>query len=196
VSAGVRRIEAVTGRKAYELVQTRFAKSAQAANLVGSTPDNLPEKVASLMNEINLLRKKIERDQQADVLKELNIFAQDTIKVIEGVTVQVISLHESVADPATLRQKVDEFRQQHPRNGIIVLGSIKDEKPIIVAGVTDDLVSRGLNAIDLIQFVAAPIGGGGGGKPTLAQAGGKDPTKLDEALQKVDAWVQERVKAD
>jgi alanyl-tRNA synthetase len=76
---------------------------------------------------------------------------------------------------------------------VIVVGSVKEGRPTIVAGVTEDLIPKGLNAIELIKFVAAPLGGGGGGKPTLAQAGGKDATMLSKALQGVEGWVEEHL---
>ncbi len=97
------------------------------------------------------------------------------------------------ADTETLRQMVDLFRQQYPSKGVVVLGSVRDGRPTIVAAITEDLISQGLNAVDLIKFVAAPLGGGGGGKPTLAQAGGKDATKITNALDEVEGWVKERL---
>ncbi len=193
VAAGIRRIEAVTGTKAYELVQTRFAKSSQAANLIGSTPESLPEKIASLLDELNASQKQITVLKQAQVSIEFNQKLQQT-RNINGINVLSVKLNE--ADGETLRQMVDNFRQQFPTQGVVVLGSVKDGRPTIIAGVTQDLVSMGVNAVDLIKFVAAPLGGGGGGKPTLAQAGGKDYTRLDEALTQVEAWVKERVKVE
>jgi alanyl-tRNA synthetase len=193
VSAGVRRIEAVTGRKAYELVRTRFSKSAQAASLVGSTLDNLPEKVTSLLDELSASQKQITVLKQGQVSIE---FGQKLLQTKEVNGIHVLSVKLNESDNETLRQMVDRYRQQFPTRGVVVLASVKDGRPAIVAGITQDLVSNGLNAIELINFVAASLGGRGGGKPTLAQAGGKDASRLDNALQKVEAWVQERVKID
>jgi alanyl-tRNA synthetase len=193
VSAGIRRIEAVTGRKAYELVRSRFAKSAQAASLVESTPDNLPEKVASLLDDLNASKKEIATLKQGQVSIE---FSEKLLRTRDVNGINVLSVKLAEADIETMRQMVDRFRQQFSIRGIVVLASVRDSRPTVVAGITQDLVSRGLNAIELIKFIATPLGGGGGGKPTLAQAGGKDATRLDEALQMVDAWVQERVKLD
>ena len=97
------------------------------------------------------------------------------------------------ADADTLRQMVDRFRQQFPTNGVIVLGSVWDGRPIIIAGISEDLISRGLNAIELIKSVAAPLGGSGGGKPTLAQAGGKDASMLSKVLDGVGEWVEKHL---
>ncbi len=193
VSAGIRRIEAATGRKAYELVRTRFIKSAQAASLVGSTPDNLPEKVASLLDELSASHKQIATLKQGQVSID---FSQKLLQTRQVNGINVLSVKLTEADVEALRQMVDRFRLQFPTKGVVLLASVKDGRPTIVAGITQDLVSKGLNAIELIKFVAAPLGGGGGGKPTLAQAGGKDIARLDEALQMIDAWVQERVKID
>ncbi len=193
VSAGVRRIEAVTGRKAYELVRSRFAKSAQAASLVASTPDSLPEKVASLLDELSASQKQIAFLKQALVSIE---FSQKLLQTREVSGINVLSIKLGEADIESLRQMVDRYRQQFPTKGVVVLASVKDGRPTVVAAITQDLVSSGLNAIELINFVATPLGGGGGGKPTLAQAGGKDASRLDEVLQKVEGWVQKRVKVD
>jgi alanyl-tRNA synthetase len=190
VSAGVRRIEAVTGKKAYDLVRSRFAKSAQAASLIGSTPDALPEKVASLLDEISASQKEIATLKQSQVSIE---FSQKLLAAKQVKGINLLSVRLGEADSETLRQMVDRFREQFPSKGVVVLASVKDGRPLIVAGITQDLVSDGLNAIDLIKFVAGPLGGGGGGKPNLAQAGGKDASRLDEALQMVESWLQERL---
>ena len=193
VAAGVRRIEAITGRKAYELVQIRFAKSAQAANLIGSTPESLPEKIALLLDELNTSQKQISALKQGQASGEFNQKLLQT-KEVRGVNVLAVKLIE--ADGETLRQMVDTFRQHYQTLGVVVLGSVKDGRPMVVAGITPDLVSRGYSAIDLIKFVAFPLGGGGGGKPALAQAGGKDGSRLDEALNQVETWVRDQVKID
>jgi alanyl-tRNA synthetase len=82
----------------------------------------------------------------------------------------------------------DRFRQRYP-SGVVVLASVIEDRPSVVAAITDDLVKRGLHAGELVKHVAGPLGGSGGGRPTLAQAGGKDASKLDEALASVAGWV-------
>ena len=188
VAAGIRRIEAVTGRKAYELVQTRFAKTNQAAYLLGSTIDTLPERVTTLLDELSSAQKLIAALRQSQVLAEFNLKLQQT-KVVEDIRVLTARLKDADAD--TIRQMVDRYRQHYPSKAVVVLGSINDGRPTVIAAITDDLLAHGLNAIELVRFVAAPLGGGGGGKPTLAQAGGKDASKLDNALEAVEAWVKE-----
>jgi alanyl-tRNA synthetase len=92
------------------------------------------------------------------------------------------------ADVDNLRLLTDQFRNRYP-SGVIVLASVYEGRVILIAAVTEDLVKRGLNAGELVKFVATPLGGGGGGRPTLAQAGGKDPTLLPQVLASVSKWV-------
>jgi alanyl-tRNA synthetase len=115
----------------------------------------------------------------------------DKAHSVNGVNVLAAKLTEANAD--TLRQMVDRFRQRYPVNGVVVLASVLDDRPTLIAAITDDLVKRGLNASELVKFVAAPLGGGGGGKPSLAQAGGKDASKLPAALDSVIDWVKARL---
>ncbi len=96
------------------------------------------------------------------------------------------------ADADSLRSLIDRFRRDHP-SGVAVLASAVDERPIIVAAVTQDLVERGLHAGELVKSVAEQVGGGGGGKPTMAEAGGKDASRLPEALSSVAEWVSARL---
>jgi alanyl-tRNA synthetase len=90
---------------------------------------------------------------------------------------------------------VDQFRQHYPEKGIVVLGTIIEGRPVLIAGLTDDLAERGLHAGDLVKFIAAPLGGSGGGRPTLAQAGGKYPDKLSEAMAAVEGWIANKSNA-
>jgi alanyl-tRNA synthetase len=142
------------------------------------------------MDELSALRKEVASLKQGHAFDE---FKQNLskIKVVNGINVLSIKLEEANAD--TLRQIVDRFRQLYPTQGIIVMGSVIDGRPVIIAAVTEDLFQRGFNAIDLIKSIAAPMGGGGGGRPTLAQAGGKDASKLEVGLASVEAWVKAKL---
>ncbi len=91
-----------------------------------------------------------------------------------------------------MRELADHFRANHP-NSVVVLASIIDDKPLIVAAISPDLVKRNFHAGELVKTIANIIGGGGGGKPSLAQAGGKDPTRVEEALGAVKTWLQEHL---
>jgi alanyl-tRNA synthetase len=86
----------------------------------------------------------------------------------------------------------DRFRQQHP-SGVILLASVSDGRPLLIAAVTEDLVERGLHAGELVKYAAQPLGGSGGGRPTLAQAGGKDASQLDQAVANADKWIQDNL---
>ena len=190
-AAGVRRIEAVTGRKAYELVQRRFRLLKEAAGILSVSPDEVPNKLSSVLHQLNA-----EQKQAAVIRRELAKFEFDR-RLEEPVTIEGIPVLAMVlggADADTLRQMADRFRQRHS-SGVAVLGSILDGRPLLIAAVTDDLVQRGLHAGELVKFVAGPLGGGGGGKPTLAQAGGKDASKLEEALASVASWVEGRLRS-
>lgn len=93
-------------------------------------------------------------------------------------------------DIETLRSLTDRFRQRNP-SGVAVLATVSSSgRPLILAAVTEDLVKRGLHAGELVKYVAEPLGGSGGGRPTLAQAGGKDPSRLEEILAGVPDWVK------
>jgi len=190
VSANTRRIEAVTGWKAYELVQNRFNTINRVSRLLGSTPDRLLEKTTNILDELSDAKKQVNGLRQSLVSVEFEDKLNNPIQV-KDINVVVARLND--ADAETLRQMVDRFRVKYPEKGIAVLASVKDGRPTIITGSTADLAARGINAIELVKFVAAPLGGGGGGKPTLAQAGGKDASQLDTALESVESWVKEKL---
>ena len=191
VAAGIRRIEAVTGRGAYALVQRRFQILHQAANLLGTSPDLLPEKAEAVLEEISTYRKLVGSLRQNLVTAEFNQVLANP-ESVNQVTVVTATLTEADAD--TLRLMVDRFRQRFPTNSVAVLASVLARRPTLIAAVSEDLIKRGLNANELVKFVAAPLGGSGGGKPTLAQAGGKDASQLPQALAAVAGWIREKLK--
>jgi alanyl-tRNA synthetase len=189
-AAGIRRIEAVTGRGAYELVQRRFHALKETAALLQTTSDEVPVKAGELAASLDETRKQV-----ASLRRELAAaeFVEHlkSIPTVSGIPLLTATLSEADAD--TLRLMTDQFRQHVP-SGVIVLASVsKDGRPLLIAAVTEDLVKRGLNAGDLVKHVAAPLGGGGGGRPTLAQAGGKDADRLPEALASVADWVTQKI---
>ncbi len=189
-AAGIRRIEAVTGRGAYELIARRFKALKQASGLLSSTPEAIPEKVESLQGELSAAKKEIASLRQEGAVASFTARLAD-VPMVRGVP--VLTLQVPNADADTLRQLADQFRRKYT-SGTAVLGSVIDGRPTVIASVTEDLVKRGLNAGELVKFVAAPLGGSGGGKPTLAQAGGKDASKLEEALASVPKWVEKKLK--
>jgi alanyl-tRNA synthetase len=188
-AAGVRRIEAVTGRKAYELIQKRFRTLKRTAALLETSIDEVPAKVEAVQNEVERLQKHASRARQELVAAEF-VRKLGDVPTVAGVPVLSIVLPNADAD--TLRSMTDRFRQRH-QSGVVVVGSVLDGRPLIIAAVTDDLVKRGLHAGELVKTVAQMVGGSGGGRPNLAQAGGKDGEKLNDALAQVEAFVREKL---
>ncbi len=187
IAAGIRRIEAITGWRAYQLARERM-NTLDAVNVhLGTAPvetltkiKNLTQSLASTEKENEKLRKQL--------VGSLFDEQTDNVEQIEGITVMKAILPN--ADLDALREMADRFRQKHP-SGVVVLASEENGKPILIAAVTEDLVKRKLHAGKLIQKVASVVNGGGGGKPTLAQAGGKDASKLAEALDQVQVYLRE-----
>jgi alanyl-tRNA synthetase len=166
-----------------DLIQTRLAALDAIASELGVSPGEAPARLAKLIQEQKRLEASHTKLRQALALEQLNRL---TPQQVDGVPVLANLLEDLNAE--SLRVLIDRFRSQHS-SGVAVLASTQDGRPVIVAGVTEDLVQRGLHAVELVKSVAEVVGGGGGGRPTLAQAGGKDASKLPEALAQVPAWV-------
>jgi len=185
VGAGLRRIEALTGRAAQELIQSRLAALDRAAAYLGVSAEEADRKVLSLMNDLNAAQKEIARLQRESLKSNFEKLLPQ-VKEVKGVLVLTAQINGANKD--TLREMTDWFRQR-VTSGVAVLATVEEGKPQLVAAVSDDLTKRGLDAVKLIKAIAPVVGGGGGGKPTLAQAGGKDPTRLAEALAQVEGLV-------
>ncbi len=189
-AAGIRRIEAVTGHGAYEVIQSRNKTLRRAARLSNASMEEVPEKINNLQDEIEGLRVELGRVRQEWVKKEfIEKLSEKTL--ISGVPVMSVELKG--ADIDTLRQMTDLFRAKNP-TGIIAVGSVVNDKPMIICAVTEDLIKRGINAGELVRHAAAVIGGSGGGRPVLAQAGGKDASKLPEAMASIIEILKEKLK--
>ncbi|GAB4251931.1 alanine--tRNA ligase [Deferrisoma sp.] len=178
VAAGVRRIEAATGDRALERVFAMEDALAEAAALLRANPDEVPEKVRralertkELEREISSLRSQLAGGAARDVLAQA--------REIDGV--RVLATRVPAADPKALREFADGLRDRI-RSGIVVLGAEAEGKALLLVAVTKDLTKR-VRAGDLIKPLAEKVGGRGGGKPELAQAGGPDPSGLDKALE-------------
>src|SRR5215207_4148639 len=182
-AAGVRRIEAVTGRGAYDLIAHRFKLLKQTASALKSSVEEVPFKVESLQDEIADLKKELAslRGSQA-----LATFHQQlsNVQTIGDVHVMAMEIPNSNVD--TLRTLADKFREKYPQNGIALLTS----GGMIISVVTEDLVKRGLKAGDVILS----IGGRGGGRPNLAQGNLPDPGMMNDAMSKVARTLEEKLK--
>ena len=188
VAAGIRRVEAVTGEGALALVQTLSDRVNQAAAVLKAQPEELTQRIAqvqdyvkTLEKELATLKSKLAANQGDDLLSQ----AVD----IKGIKVLAATLEG--ADVATLRETMDKLKDKL-KSAAIVLAAVNDGKVSLIAGVTADATAR-VKAGELVNFVAQQVGGKGGGRPDMAQAGGTDPSGLAKALQGVGAWVSERV---
>jgi alanyl-tRNA synthetase len=186
-AAGIRRIEAITGREAYAFINRRLKILRQAANLLNTNPEQFLVRLDNQQEEILELKKQVNGLRQALVAAEFDRILE-TPQVIGDTRLLAVELPG--ADANTLRQMADRFRQRYPTLGVAVLATVENDRPTLIAAVTDDLVSRGLKAGDLVKFVAEPLGGSGGGKPTLAQAGGKSAVGLEKSLASVSRWIE------
>ncbi len=185
IGAGLRRIEAVTGRGAEEFVERQISDLGKAALIFATDVEHVLEKADSLTAELEMKDKRIlylERELAREIAESL----LNQAEVIKGVTVLVARVPDSRIE--TLREMSDLLREQL-KSVVVVLGTVYEDKPAFVAMVTPDLVAKGYNAGEIIKQVAAVTGGGGGGKATLAQAGGKYKDKLDEALRLVKSLI-------
>jgi alanyl-tRNA synthetase len=182
-AAGVRRIEAVTGRGAYDLIAHRFKLLKQTASALKSSLEEVPFKVESLQDEVADLKKEVASLRASQALSTFNQ-QLSSVQAMNGIHVMALEVPNSNAD--TLRTLADKFREKYPQNGIAVLTS----GGMIISVVTEDLVKRGLKAGDLILS----IGGRGGGRPNLAQGNLPDPALMNEAMGKVAKTVEEKLK--
>ncbi|MBS4173638.1 alanine--tRNA ligase [Bacillus sp. FJAT-49736] len=186
IGAGTRRIEAVTGEAAYHLMNDQIGRLNQAADKLKSNPKDILTRIESLQSEM----KELQRENESLSAKLSNIEAgslSESAKDVEGIKVIVSKVQAN--DANNLRNMIDDLKEKLG-SGIVVLGTVQDDKVNIIAGVTKDLVEKGYHAGKLVKEVASRCGGGGGGRPDLAQAGGKDPEKLDSALQYVEEWIK------
>lgn len=190
VAAGIRRIEAITGREAYAYVNHRLHLLRQSANLLNTSSDQVVDRLLSLQSELTDLKKQLANMRQTVVSTEFKQMLENPITVKE---IRVLYAILPGADSDTLRQMTDQFRHKYPDRGVAALASIQNDRPILIAAVTEDLVAKGLKAGELAKFLAAPLGGSGGGKPTLAQAGGKNSAELDKALASVPQWIEQNL---
>jgi alanyl-tRNA synthetase len=181
VGAGLRRVEAVTGRHAQKFVMDRLQMLDRLALNLNTPISEIENKLEIVLEDNRSLNREIAKLRQSQARTEFeNLLGQ--MQNVNGVPLMVAQVH--VGEMEGLREMADWFRDSIS-SGVAVLGSIVNGKVILVVAVTDDLVSSGIKAGDLIGKVAKIVGGGGGGRPALAQAGGKDPDKLPEALAAV-----------
>jgi alanyl-tRNA synthetase len=193
VAAGVRRVEAVTGRAAQRLVADRLDALGRVAQLLNTPLKDVETRLEAVLADNKLLQKELTQLQRRLARVQFDgLLAQ--VQQVDGVN--VLAAQVDVANIDNLREMADWYRD-HVGSGTAVLATISsDGKPVLIATVTDDLVKRGLKAGDLVRDVAKMVGGGGGGRPTMAQAGGRDAAKLPQALAAVPGLVKEALGQD
>ena len=188
VASGVRRVEAVTGQAALEHVQRRELKLGEIAAALKSSPEEVEhrlvqvlETVKNLEKELTRLKSKLATSQGADLADQAEALGEH----------KVLAASMEGADARTLREAMDKLKDRL-KSAAIVLGTVDGDKVTLIAGVTSDLTGR-IKAGELVNFVAQQVGGRGGGRADMAQAGGTEPARLPDALKSVRAWVQQRV---
>ncbi|AEJ00147.1 alanyl-tRNA synthetase [Nitrosomonas sp. Is79A3] len=188
VAAGIRRVEAVTGKAAVEYVQQREAQLLEIAQSLKTNPQEVTQKIAQIIDNVRQTEKELMRlktklaSSQGD---DLAVQAQD----IKGIKVLAANLEN--ADAKTLRETLDQLKDKL-KTCAIVLSTVEDGKITLIAGVSADLTSQ-IKAGELVNFVAQQVGGKGGGRADMAQAGGTQPDQLPAALASVMDWVREKL---
>ena len=186
IGAGVRRIEAMTSKEAYQLLQEEERQLKEIATLVKSPQlkevvtktEQLQQQLRDLQKENEQLAGKLANQQAGDIFKD--------VKDINGV--RYIAAQVNVKDMNQLRQLADQWKQKE-LSDVLVLATEQDEKVSLLAAMTKDMNGKGLKAGDLIKAIAPKVGGGGGGRPDMAQAGGKNPAGIADALAEVENWL-------
>jgi alanyl-tRNA synthetase len=189
IASGVRRIEAVTGVGALDYVQWLDAELASIAAAVRSPVAEAKERAGQILEEVRAQEKEIARLKSRLAASQGDDLAVRAVEAKSGVKVLAATLDG--ADARTLRETLDQLKNKL-KSAAIVLASVENGKVQIAAGVTPDAVGR-VKAGDLANFVAAQVGGKGGGRADMAMAGGNDPARLPTALDQVHAWVAERL---
>jgi alanyl-tRNA synthetase len=190
-AAGIRRIEAVTGRGAYDLIARRFKTLKQTAGLLKSSIEEIPHKIESLQEEVTDLKKELVSMLTQSALSTFDQkFSQ--VQQVKGVNLLIVEIPG--LDKDALGKLADAFREKYPENGICVVASPAENNVIVMATVTQDLIKQGFKAGDLVGHISRQLGAGGGGAPHLAFGGGRDVDKIGEALASVPKWVEAQSK--
>jgi alanyl-tRNA synthetase len=188
VAAGVRRIEALTGQGALDHVHETEARLKRIADKVKGTPEDAEQKVEQLGQRVRTLEKQLDELRRRFATAGGGAL-EEQVQEVNGI--KVLAARLDGADAKGLRTAVDRFKDKFG-TGAIVLGAVQGDKVLLVAGVTKDLTKR-IHAGTLVNEVAGHVGGKGGGRADMAQAGGNDPSKLDAALAGVTDWLAQQL---
>jgi len=195
VAAGIRRIEATTGGKALAMMNNQLQEFQEVAKDLRAQPGAgmVQKAVKALLEDKKALEKELARARSKLALGQGQDLASQAVEVKrkDGNGMRVLAATIEGADAKTLRETMDKLKDRL-KSAAIVLGAVNDGKVSLIAGVTSDLTAK-VKAGELVNFVAQQVGGKGGGRPDMAQAGGTEPAKLPNALESVKRWVEERV---
>jgi alanyl-tRNA synthetase (EC 6.1.1.7) len=192
VASGVRRVEAVAGGAALEHVASELDTLSRARRQFRSLHTSLPEAIAELQAERDRLDEELDQLRRDQLSSQLDTFIAENATTVDGVTIVTGRLDRASMDD--LQELGQQFRDKLGEGAVGVLGSVgkEGEKAYVVATVADDLLDQGqLRAGDLVGTLGDRLGGGGGGRPSLASAGGRDPEALDAVLDEVPALVRD-----
>ncbi|MBY0475694.1 MAG: alanine--tRNA ligase [Nitrosomonas sp.] len=188
VAAGIRRVEAVTGKAAIDYVQQREAQLLEIAHMLKTNPQEVMQKIAQIIGNVRQTEKELARLKTKLASSQGSDLAAQ-VQEIKGVKVLAVNLEN--ADAKTLRETLDQLKDKL-KTCAIVLSTVADGKVTLIAGVSSDLTDR-IKAGELVNFVAQQVGGKGGGRADMAQAGGTQPEQLPKALGSVTGWVGNKI---
>ena len=188
IGAGMRRLEAVSGRAAERLVWERFSREDALASTLNTTPPELTAAIQRMQDENDELRRQLETLERRNTLQAAEILLE-TQQDINGVSVLAARTEASNADAM---REISDWLRDKMGSGIVVLGAVINDRPTISVGITRDLVDDGADAREYARDLGRIIGGGGGGRPDMAQAGGRNPDKLDAAIDGAADIVREK----
>jgi len=190
IASGVRRIDALTGMGALNWIENAEIKLQRISELLKTDIETIDSRLVLQMDKTRKLEKELER-LKAKLASSAGSDMVSDAETIDGIKVIAKSLDS--ADPKTLRDTVDQLKNKLG-TAVLILATVNDSKVSLVAGVTHDSTDR-IKAGDLVNFVAEQVGGRGGGRPDMAQAGGNDPAALEGALEKVPDWIRNQLSA-
>jgi alanyl-tRNA synthetase len=170
-------------------VQKRLKDLKRISLALDCSIEDVEDRINVMLDDLQKTKREVSGLKQKTIRESFDAVLAAT-PMVNGVPVLTAVLPEASAD--TLRDMTDKFRQKH-HSGIVILGSVVDDKPVLIAAVTDDLVKRGLHAGDIVKTASAVMDGSGGGRPNLAQAGGKNPAKLQDALDLAQRLIVEKL---
>ncbi len=191
IASGVRRIEAVTGEKAYVVAREQMNALEKTALNLNTSLSEVPPRVEVLLEDLANQQKENTRLMEKQALSQFKSILEKPQQYKDA---SIIAAIIDNANPSSLRTLTDQFKQKYS-TGVVALGTVSDGKPLLITAVTDDLIKRGLHAGNLVREMAKLVDGGGGGKPDLAQAGGKDPSHLQDAMDHVMAYIKANLSA-